>query len=177
MVPSINTRPGRLLVHCAAAFVVALALPAYADNGDTETRDDKKQPFVIKFDNPCTPDDLNGEGEIRDESRTTTKKDGRTEFRKRTRIFGKPVGVPSLAIYTFHDDDKIIMRSNGPFFKFTQRRRIQGVPDRGIAADGTLVAAFFITHRQETEVTPTKNTHHEEPDLKCQDRNGREIDD
>lgn len=175
MVPSSNTKPGRLLVHCAAAFALALALPAYADDGDREERSDKTEPFPIEFDNPCTPDHLSGQGQIRQEQRTTTKKNGVTEIRERSRLTGNPIGTPSLAIYEFRSDNHSFTRTSATTFKMTEHRRHQGIPDRKVGATGLPVQAFFVTSHQDIFFGPHQNKNKVDSDTKCRDRQGREM--
>jgi hypothetical protein len=172
MVPSNKPKPGWLFAPCAAAFALSIALPAFADD---EQREDKTEPFAIEFDNPCTPDHLSGQGQQRTESRTTTK-NGKTEIRERRRVTGRPLGTPSLAIYDFSDDDATVTRSSATTFKFTEHRRIQGVPDRQAGANLQPVAAFFITNHTEVISNPHQSKSRQEQDTKCRDRQGRDRD-
>ena len=173
MVPSSNTKPGRLLVHCAAAFVLALALPAVAH--DNEQRSDKTEPAPIEFDNPCTPDHLSGQGQLRQEQRTITKPNGVTEIRERSRLTGNPVGTPSLVIYEFRSDNHSITRTSATTFRFQEHRRVQGVPTRPVSSTGLPVEAFFVTSHQDISTDPNQNKNKMESDTKCRDRHGREI--
>ena len=173
MVPRNKPKPGRLFAHCAAALALSIAFPALGDN-DNEQRSDKTEPVVISFDNPCTPDHLEGQGQQRTESRTTTK-NGKTEVRERRRVDGRPMGTPSLAIYNFSDDDSTVTRSSATTFKFTEHRRIEGKPDRKTGATGQPVAAFFITNKTEVVSNPHSSKSKQEQDTRCNDRQGREI--
>jgi hypothetical protein len=149
-------------------------MPAFAD-GDQERRDDNTEPFQIEFDNPCTPDHLSGQGQIRQEQRTTFKQNGVTEIRERSRVTGRPMGTPSLAIYNFDQDDHSFTRTSATTFKFTERRRVQGIPDRKTGATGLPVAAFFVTSTQDIAAGPGQNKNKVDSDTKCKDRQGRDI--